>query len=202
MKLYDLTLSGNCYKVRLFAALAQLDLTIVPVDFMASEHKTPQMIALNPFAEIPILEDDQVVLRDAQAILVYLGNRYGGEAWWPGEAHLQGEVMQWLSVAANEIQHGPNVARLIVKFNSPADANLAKSRSQHILGLLNSHLTSHDWLAAGRPTIADCAVFPYVALAEEGDLSLIDYPNVIAWIDRVKKLPGYIDMPGLYGQRM
>ncbi|WP_462152993.1 glutathione S-transferase family protein [Pseudoalteromonas xiamenensis] len=198
MELYDLTLSGNCYKVRLFAALAQQKLDLIPVDFMASEHKTPPMLALNPFAEIPILVDGQIVLRDAQAILVYLACRYAGEAWWPGEAHLQGEVMQWLSVAANEIQHGPNTARLIVKFNLPANASLAKARSQHILALLNEHLDTRHWLAASRPTIADCAVFPYVALAEEGDLSLIDYPNVITWIDRVKQLPGFIDMPGLY----
>ncbi|MFC3033953.1 glutathione S-transferase family protein [Pseudoalteromonas fenneropenaei] len=197
MKLYDLTLSGNCYKVRLFAALANIDLTLVAVDFMAGEHKSAEMLALNPFGEIPILVDDKIVLRDAQAILVYLAHRYGGEAWWLGEAHLQGEVVQWLSVAANEIQHGPNTARLIEKFNAPKDKHRAIAQSKQILTLLEQHLSANSWLAAGRPTIAECAVFPYVALAEEGRISLAAYPKVNEWLLRVKQLPNFVAMPGV-----
>ena len=121
MKLYDLDLSGNCYKVRLFASFIQTPLNIVPVDFMQGEHKGEKLIQLNPWGEIPIFKDGDVVLRDAQAILVYLANKYGGEAWWPSEAYLQAEVMQWLSVASNEIQHGPNMARLIKKFGLAGD---------------------------------------------------------------------------------
>ena len=44
MKLYDLTLSGNCYKVRLLAALAGIPLEIVPVDFLGGEHKRPPLV--------------------------------------------------------------------------------------------------------------------------------------------------------------
>ena len=80
MKLYNLDLSGNCYKVRLFASFIDISLTIVPVDFMHGEHKTEALLQLNPWGEIPILEDGNVVLRDSQAILVYLANKYGGLA--------------------------------------------------------------------------------------------------------------------------
>ena len=52
MKLYDLELSGNCYKVRLFAALAKIPLEMVPVDFMGGEHKRPPLTNLNPWGEI------------------------------------------------------------------------------------------------------------------------------------------------------
>ena len=83
MKLYDLSLSGNCYKVRLFAALAGIPLEIVAVDFLSGEHKRPPLSDLNPWCEIPILVDGDVVLRDSQAILVYLAGRYGGEQWLP-----------------------------------------------------------------------------------------------------------------------
>jgi glutathione S-transferase len=55
MKLYDLELSGNCYKVRLFAALAKIELELVPVDFMGGEHKRPPLTNLNPWGELPIL---------------------------------------------------------------------------------------------------------------------------------------------------
>jgi len=197
MKLYDLEPSGNCYKVRLFAALAGLPLEIEAVDFLAGEHKGERLSALNPWGELPILEDGKLVLRDSQAILVYLAGRYGGEAWWPGEAHLQGEVMQWLSVAANEIQHGPNAARLVDKFGYALDKALALERSERILRLLDDHLATHQWLAAGRPTIAECAVFPYLAVAWEGGVDPRPYRHVNAWMDRIKALPGFQPMPGI-----
>jgi glutathione S-transferase len=197
VKLHDLSLSGNCYKVRLLAALAGIPLEIVPVDFLAGAHKQPPLIELNPWGEIPVLEDGDVVLRDSQAILVYLGARYAGEQWLPRDPLGLAQVVQWLSTAANEIQHGPGAARLVDKFGYALDKAEALRRAARILGLLEQHLASHAWLALERPTIADCAVFPYVALAHEGGVSLADFPQVRAWIGRVKALPGFVPMPGV-----
>lgn len=197
MKLYDLELSGNCYKVRLFAALAGIRLDIVPVDFMGGEHKRPPLTDLNPWGELPILEDGKVVLRDSQAILVYLASRHGDENWLPRDAAGLGEVMQWLSTAANEIQNGPGAARLVDKFGYAIDKADTLQRAGRILPLIEAHLARHQWLALGRPTIADCAVMPYVALAPEGGISLEAYPNIRQWIARIKALPGFIPMPGV-----
>lgn len=196
MKLYDLELSGNCYKVRLFASLIHTPLNIIPVNFMQGEHKQNKLMKLNPWGEIPILEDGNIVLRDGQAILVYLANKYGGEAWWPSEAHLQADVMQWLSVAANEIQHGPNKARLIKKFAAEYDHTQCVLQSNKILTLIDSHLMNNHWLAANRPTIAECAIYPYISIAHEGDVEVDKYPHIKAWMKRIEQLPGYIPMPG------
>lgn len=197
MKLYDLELSGNCYKVRLFASLANIDLDIVAVDFLDGEHKRPPLIDLNPWGELPILVDGAHVLRDSQAILVYLAGTYGGAAWWPAEPHLQAEIVQWLSTAANEIHNGPGAARLVHKFGYAIDKADTLARSARILTLLDDHLAKHDWLALSRPTIADCAVFPYVALAHEGGIDLTPFVQITAWISRIKALPGYTGMPGI-----
>ncbi|BAL26972.1 glutathione S-transferase family protein [Azoarcus sp. KH32C] len=197
MKLYDLELSGNCYKVRLFAALAGLPLEIVAVDFLSGEHKRPPLIDLNPWGEIPILEDGEVVLRDSQAILVYLASKYGGEAWLPKDPAGMAEVMQWLSTAANEIQNGPGAARLVDKFGYAIDKADTLKRSARILPLIDAHLARRRWLALERPTIADCAVLPYVALAPEGAVSLQSYPHICQWIGRIKELPGFLAMPGI-----
>ncbi|HJV53354.1 MAG TPA: glutathione S-transferase [Noviherbaspirillum sp.] len=197
MKLYDLELSGNCYKVRLFAALAQIPLEIVAVDFLAGEHKQQPLIELNPWGEIPILVDGGVVLRDSQAILVYLAARYAGETWLPRDAAGMAEVMQWLSTSANEVQNGPASARLVDKFGYAIDKADTLKRSARILPLLEAHLARHQWLALERPTIADCAVFPYVALAPEGGVSLSDYPNIRQWLNRIKALPHFLSMPGV-----
>lgn len=197
MKLHDLVLSGNCYKVRLFAALADIPIDIVPVDFLAGEHKRAPLIDLNPLGEIPILEDGEVVLRDSQAILVYLALKYADAAWLPRDPAGMAEVVQWLSTAANEIQNGPASARLVDKFGYELNKAETLRRSGLILPVLDAHLSRCDWLAAGHPTVADCAVFPYVALAHEGAVDLRPYPHVQAWISRVKALPGFLEMPGV-----
>lgn len=197
MKLYDLTLSGNCYKVRLFAALTGIPLDVVPVDFMAGEHKRPPLIDKNPWGELPILEDGELVLRDSQAILVYLAARYSSETWFPTDPAGMGIVMQWLSTSANEIQNGPGAARLVDKFGYTLDKEDTLRRSARILPLIDAHLANHAWLALNRPTIADCAVFPYVALAPEGGVDLGLYPNIVSWIERIKALPGFVAMPGI-----
>jgi glutathione S-transferase len=197
MQLYDLELSGNCYKIRLFAALARIPLDIVAVDFLAGAHKQPPLIGLNPWGEIPILVDGEVVLRDSQAILVYLASKYAGESWLPRDPAGLAEVMQWLSTAANEVQNGPASARLVDKFGYALDKADTLKRSARILPLIEAHLGKRQWLACGRPTIADCAVFPYVALAPEGGVSLADYPHIRQWIGRVKALPDFLAMPGV-----
>src|SRR4029450_13060258 len=78
LKLHDLELSGNCYKVRLLCALLGQHVDIVPVDFLSGAHKKSPLIEKNPFGEIPIFEDGGITLRDSQAILVYLARKYGG----------------------------------------------------------------------------------------------------------------------------
>ncbi|MGI1670639.1 MAG: glutathione S-transferase [Neptuniibacter sp.] len=197
MKLYDLELSGNCYKVRLFAALAGIEIDIEAVDFLAGDHKKSPVIDLNPWGELPTFTDGDLVLRDSQAILVYLAQAYADEKWYPASAAARAEIQQWLSTSANEIQHGPADARLIDKFGFNLDKEHSLVISERILGLLEAHLEANDWLALGHPTIADCAAMPYVGLAWEGGVSLDDYPHIQGWIDRIKALPGFIPMPGI-----
>ncbi len=197
LKLHDLELSGNCYKVRLFCSLLGLKLEIAPVDFPAGAHKKSPLIDKNPFGEIPVLEDGNVVLRDSQAILVYLARKFGGESWLPTDAAGMAEVVSWLMVAENEIARGPGDARLHDKFGFKLDLGQAREKAKRIIGLIEQHLAKRNWLAAGRPTIADIACMPYVALSHEGGISLQPYPGVRAWIGRIKALPGFIGMPAL-----
>lgn len=197
MELYDLELSGNCYKVRLFLALIGQDYTLIPVDFMAGEHTKPPLSDMNPFCEIPILTDGDLTLRDSQSILIYLARKYGGEAWMPTEAGALAQVMEWLMMAENEIARGPNDARLHDKFGFELDHALAVKKSQRVLRLLESRLEGRDWLALDRPTIADIACFPYVALGHEGGVPVGDHKNVAAWIDRCKALDNFVSMPEL-----
>ncbi|VEP12823.1 Protein GstA [Hyella patelloides LEGE 07179] len=197
MKLYDLELSGNCYKIRLFLSLLDINYELVTVDFMAGQHKSPEFLQLNPLGEIPILEDDGLVLRDSQAILVYLAKKHGGETWLPSDPAGMAQVTQWLSTAANEIARGPADARRNQKFGFAVNLEAAQQKAESIIKTIEQHLIPYKWLALGRPTIADIACFPYIALAPEGGVSLDKYPAINQWCDRLKKLPNFIEMPGI-----
>ena len=197
MLLYDLDVSGNCYKIRLFACLTGTKLDLVPVDLASGENHDPDFRKLNPFGEVPVLVDGDLILRDSQAILVYLAGRLTDRSWWPEDAMSQATITQWLSVASSEVRNGPNTARLIRKFGSPLDMETAMRWTDKLLPLLNAHVETQDWFALGHPTIADCALFPYLALAPEGGIDLAPYPALGRWFDRVRNLPGFISMPGL-----
>ncbi|MBB2162322.1 glutathione S-transferase family protein [Gluconacetobacter sacchari] len=197
MLLHDLDLSGNCYKVRLFAALTGTSLDLVPVNFAAGQHHDPAFRKLNPFEEVPVLVDGDFILRDSQAILVYLAGRLPDRSWWPDDSRSQASIMQWLSVAASEVRGGPNVARLIRKFGYALDMDAALRQTGRLLPLLDAHVATRDWFALDRPTIADCALFPYLALAPEGGIDLSPYPALARWFGRVRSLAGFIPMPGL-----
>ncbi|KRW61046.1 glutathione S-transferase family protein [Pseudomonas sp. TTU2014-080ASC] len=195
MKLYDLEPSGNCYKVRLFAALANINLEIVPVDFLGGEHKRAPLLDLNPLGQLPILVDGKQVVYDSHAILVYLAGAHGGLAWWPAHPFGQAEIVKWLSFAGNEIQHSVCAARLVQKFGYALDYNAGVENAPRVLSVLDQHLKTNEWLAIGRPSIADCAVYPYVALAHEGGVDISGYPHIAQWINRIEALPGYLPKP-------
>ncbi len=196
--LYGHDLSGNGYKARLLLELLNLDYEWVPIDLLKGEHKSPEYLALNPFGQVPTLVDGDVTLADAQAILVYLARTYGGDRWLPTDALALAEVVRWLSTTAGEVRQGPENARLYHLFGAKAiNIDRAHEKSAFILTQLDKHLLDHEWLALDRTTIADIAVFPYVALARDGQVDLDPYPHVLTWIERVKQLPNFSPMQGI-----
>lgn len=197
MKLYDVEVSGNGYKARLLLSMLGRKYESVTVNLMAGEQKKPEFLKLNPRGQVPVLDDDGVVIWDSQAILVYLARAYGGEKWLPIDAKGMAEVMQWMAVSENECLYGLGKARIIKKFGRPGDLASAEAMGESILKVMNAHLQSRDWLALSRPTIADIACYPYVALAHEGGFSFAPYPAVSKWVTRFQTLPGYVGMPGI-----
>lgn len=198
IQLYGHDLSGNSYKVRLFLSLLNLEFEWIEVDLMAAEHKGAEHLARNSFGQVPVLVDGGVTLSDAQAILVYLARQYSGEEWLPLDALPLAQVIRWLSTTAGEVRQGPENARLYYLFGATSiNIERATQKAEFILTQLDKHFSDRNWLEFDRPTIADIAVFPYVALARDGKINLDVYPYVLTWIERVKQLPGYIPMAGL-----
>ncbi len=198
IKLYGHELSGNVYKVRLLLSLLDLEYKFIRVDFAKGEHKEPQYLKINPFGQIPSLVDEDRVVLDAQAILVYLARQYGNEQWLPTDAEGLSKVVRWLSTTAGEIRQGVESARLFHFFKvKTINIDRAYQKSAFILEQINNHLADREWLELGHSTIADIAAFPYIALAKDGQVSLDKYPHILAWCDRLKQLPGFVGMAGI-----
>lgn len=198
IKLYGHELSGNSYKAKLLLSILGIEYEGIKIDLMKGEHKQPSFLALNPFGQVPVLVDGETVITDAQAILVYLASRYGDEHLLPLEPVALSRIVRWLSTTAGEVRQGPENARLYYLFNATSiNIERATQKAEFILNQLNEHLKLRQWLELNRLTIADIAVFPYIALAPDGKISLDPYPHILAWIERVKQLPGYIPMVGL-----
>jgi len=197
IRLYDFELSGSCYKVRLLLNILKVSCERIPVDFLGKEHKTERFLKLSPLGELPVLEDGDVRLRDAQSILVYIARQYDrSNTWFPDAPESMGRIMQWLSFGGNELMAASG-ARLVRMLNYPFDLPALQARAIAALRILESHLSDREFLELGHPTIGDIACFPHVAMAGEAGIELKPYPNILRWIDRVRQIPGFIPMPGI-----
>lgn len=213
-KLYSYEESGNCYKATLLISLLGIDLEQIEIDYVGKEQRTPPFLAINPRGTVPALALDDRSLTDSAAILVYLAGAYpdrnssqAPSSYWPNDVLKQATIMDWLAFDASWISLGLCQARYILSFirtQKHASATLmekelgdAQERGRKSLDILQAHLEKHQWLADQTPTIADVCVFPYVALAPMGDVSLDPYPAVKNWIERIKKLDGFMPIKGL-----
>lgn len=193
MKLYYGNPSGNSYKVQILLALLKVPHEIVMLDLKTRQHKAPDFLKLNPRGEVPTLHDGNTVVWDSAAILAYIARKHGGDQWLPSEAGAMAQVLQWVALAGNEIQYGLQYARRGVVMGRWTAGTLEQGQALGRIALdaLETRLASSDWLALGRPTIADVACFPYVETAPEAKVALEPYPGVIKWLQRCQALPGW-----------
>lgn len=192
MKLYFHPISGHAHRARLFLSLIGAEVDIVDVDLAKGQHKSPEYLALNRFGQVPLLEDDGVFIPDSNAIMVYAARKFGRTDWLPEDPAGAASVQRWLSVAAGQIAFGPAAARLITIFNAAFNAEEVIGRAHAVLKLIEAELVGRQWIASDRPTIADVALYSYIARAPEGNVDLSAYRNVRDWLARIEALPGFV----------
>ena len=192
--LYGTPLSGHAHRVEAFLNI--LGLPYRYVDANAEVRKSETFLALNPFGQIPVLVDGDLILPDSVAILVYLADRYDGSGLWnPKAPEEAAQVQRWLSIAAGDLRFGPALARILTLWGGAGSLTDAQRIAERLLRFMDGHLAGRDWLAAERPTIADIACYAYVARAPEGRIPLDLYPAVRRWLERVEAIPALTPMP-------
>jgi len=195
IKFYNFPKSGHAHRVELMLSLLNLPTELVSVDLAKGAHKQPDFLALNPFGQVPVIDDNGTVIADSNAILVYLAKTYDEGRWLPEEPVAAARVQRWLSMAAGPLAYGPAAARLVTVFGASFNTEEVIARAHTLLNVMDSELARSPYLAGSEPTIADIANYSYIAHAPEGNVSLQPYPNVRAWLTRIESLPRFVPMP-------
>jgi glutathione S-transferase len=195
--LQDGAISADCYKVRLLLGFLALPHRLVPVDPVGNADAAP------------VLTEDDLTLHGPQAILAYLAARHDATGrWFPcRDPALLGQVMQYL-VTAQNLANTAGAARRCASFGQATEIEVAWAAAcagaKTLFATLDRHLwyaerRGQDWLCPPpHPTIADLACFPDVVLAEEAGIELRRYQALRRWTDRLRRLPGFAVMPGVF----
>lgn len=195
MTLYDYPRSGHAHRIRLFLSILGLPYESELIDMQKGEHKDPEYRKLSPLGQVPTFVDDDTVITDSTAVLVYLAIKHGDPQWLPRDAEAAARVQRWLSTASGELYRGPVLARAARIFGRPINIEHAGGESKRLFRWMQQELAERTWLAAEHATIADIAMYSYVRVADEGELDLAPYPAILRWLADVESLDGFEPMP-------
>lgn len=203
MTLYDFELDENCYKVRLLLSVLGLSYRKVAVNMVPGrEHLGPTLLALNPRGSLPILTDGEFVLSEAEAIMTYLARAYdSGNTWLPAEPKAHGAIAMWLQFAIRDL-HAALLARRLAMFEESGDEVALGLAARRAFRLMEDHMTAREfdraaWFVDDKPSLADLALFPAIALSRDFGIEHEAYPALRRWMRRVRAIPGFVTMPGI-----
>jgi glutathione S-transferase len=199
LTLYSMPSSGNSYKARLLLAHLGLPYAHVGMEYLTPDLDAAHAAGTLPFAKLPVLElDDGTRLPESNAILCYLAD---GTDWLPANRLERAQVLAWMFWEQN--QHEGVIAVRAALRTYPRRAHLATperlaellERGNALLGIMETRLAAHDWIATDGPTVADLCLYAYTHSAEEkGGFDLAPFPGVRGWLDRVAGLPGHVGL--------
>ncbi len=199
--LYCFAQSGNAYKAALMLQLCGADWEPRFVDFFNGETKTPAYREINEMGEVPVLEFDGQRLSQSGVILDLLAERFG--KYGPNDGDERRDILRWILFDNHKLTGSIGTMRFLLRFMKTGETPVVeflRGRALGALGVLDGHLSSRDFVACGRPTIADISICGYLFWSDEFGVSWDDYPHVGAWLARVKELPGWVHpyelMPG------
>jgi len=196
--LYSMQRSGNSYKVRLALAQLGVQYRLVEVDILKGESHTPEFLAMNPNGQVPLLEvAPGRYIAESNAILWYLA---GGTPLAPEDRIDRADALQWMFFEQHSLEPNLGAAYFwlaLVKGGRELQRHALEDwmeEGYRSLRVMENHLKSNTYFAAGRYTIADIALYAYTHLAHMADYDLSSFPYIRAWIDRVAAEPGHIAM--------
>lgn len=198
--LHEDPISGNCYKIRLTAALLGLPVERRGYDITKGETRTEAFLAnVNANGRIPVLQVGDRFLPESNAACYYLAD---GSALIPDDRFDRADMLRWMFF--EQYSHEPNIATLRFWLTVVGEANLDDLQQRQIpgkhaageaaLALLEQRLSGHDWLVGEGPSLADIVLYAYTHVAHEAGFAPAARPGLAGWLQRIAALPGYVPM--------
>jgi glutathione S-transferase len=200
-RLYCFAQSGNAYKAALMLNLCGADWEARFVDFFNGEQRTPEFRQINEMGEVPVLEHQGRRLSQSGVILDYLAGRFG--RFGPADEDERREILRWLLWDNHKLTSYIATLRFLINFMNTGETPVTeflRGRMRSALAVLNGHLEHRAFALGARPTIADISMCGYLYWPDEFGVAWADYPQIGAWLERIKGLPGWVHpyelMPG------
>ncbi|MBD2843242.1 glutathione S-transferase family protein [Erythrobacter rubeus] len=192
--------SGNCYKIKLTAALLSVPLETRQYDILKGETRTDAFKSnVNAQGRIPVLQIGDRYLPESNAACWYLAE---GTRLIPEDRFERAQMLRWMFF--EQYSHEPNIATLRFWCRFVGSENLSDQQREQMmakriagedaLAAMEAHLSSRDWMAGSSASLADVALFAYTHVADEGGFDLSRFPAIGRWIERVPTLDGFIPM--------
>lgn len=186
----------NGHKITVALDEMGVDYNLVPISFTNKEQKTPQFLHMNPNGRIPVIMDrdnDDFVVFESGAILIYLGEKYG--KLYPQEPKARSRTLQWLMFQMGGL--GPMMGQANVFYRYfPEKLQPAIDRYQNecrrLFEVLDSRLRQSPYLAGDEYTIADIANWCWARTYEWSGVSIEGLPGLNRWLDELAARPGCI----------
>ncbi|HEY7006607.1 MAG TPA: glutathione S-transferase family protein [Sphingomicrobium sp.] len=198
--LHEYSASGNCYKVRLAAALLNIPLERREYDIMKGETRTPDFLQnVNANGRIPVLQAGDRFIPESNAATDYVAD---GSNLIPTDPLEHADMLRWMFW--EQYNHEPNIATLRFWMKWVGVPNLTelqrlqmtpkRTAGNAALKLMDEHLSGREWFVGDAMSLADICLFAYTHVAGDADFDLKNYPNVLEWIERIKGHPRYLAM--------
>lgn len=198
--LHEYSPSGNCYKVRLTAAIVGKQLDRREYDIMTGETRTSEFLRnVNANGRIPVLQVGDRFIRESNAACYFIAE---GSSLIPTDPFDHADMLHWMFW--EQYNHEPNIATLRFWMRSLGPDKLSdlqrlqmppkRQQGNAALKLMDDHLNGRDWFVGDEATLADICLFAYTHVAGEAEFDLQRYPHVLAWLERMKGLPRFVAM--------
>ncbi|PHS78394.1 MAG: glutathione S-transferase [Rhodospirillaceae bacterium] len=181
----------NGKKVSIMLEELGLDYTVHPINITQNDQFTPEFLAINPNNKIPAIVDSDgpISVFESGAILMYLAEKVGSDLL-PTAGPERYATLQWLMLQMGGV--GPMFGQVhhFYKF-AKEDVPYAKKRysdeMQRLYSVLDKRLDEVEYLAGAAYSIADIAMYPWVARHEWHPFDLNDFGHVKRWYDRLSE---------------
>ena len=184
---------GNTRDLRVLWALEEMQMPfeLMGMDHPAHDLSTAAFRKLNPFEQLPVIDDDGLVLTESAAIVVHLAKKSGKLI--PADLAGEAQVLRWCFAAMNSVEL-PLASIMIVDWMK--DEGCSKYRAflagwaGRMLGGLESRLEGRDYIATGAFTVADILMCHVLAVVKDESL-LQPHPRILAYRERCLGRPAW-----------